>query len=82
MEHTTKYAIITAKHHTFGAIDIRVSRDMPVKEIIRNLFDALSRDKTTLQGYYAKGEVTRTLLMPTDTLRDKNIYDGEILRIL
>jgi uncharacterized ubiquitin-like protein YukD len=76
------YAILTAQHESFGTLDIRVSRDIPVKEIILGLFDALSRGKKVPKGCYAKADVAQVLLSPTDTLRSQNIYDGDILRIL
>ncbi|MCL1851540.1 MAG: hypothetical protein FWF88_00705 [Peptococcaceae bacterium] len=82
MNEVEKHAILTIRHDSFGEIDIRVSRDIPLKEIIFNLFDALSRDKKILKGYNAKAEVSQILLGPGDTLRDKGIYDGDILRIL
>lgn len=82
MNEIEKYTILTARHESFGEIDIRVSRDIPLKEMIRSLFNALSQDKDALQGYNAKAEISHILLGPNDTLRDKGIYDGEILRIL
>ncbi|MCL1791000.1 MAG: hypothetical protein FWG40_06535 [Peptococcaceae bacterium] len=82
MNEIEKLAILTVRHQLFDEIDIRVSRDIPLKEIIRNLFDALSLDKGSLKGYNAKTEVSNILMGPNDTLRDRGVYDGDILHIL
>ena len=82
MAEIEKYAILTAQHASFGVLDIRVSRDITLKEIISGLFDALACNKKMLKGYYAKADVAQVLLGPDDTLRNKGIYDGDILRIL
>ena len=82
MEQTDKYAYITVTNKAFGDLDIMVSRDIPAKELIRNLYNALGADKSSINAYYAKAERAKVLLTPTDTLRDKGIYDGDTLRIL
>ena len=82
MDTLDSYAIITARHEAIGEIDILASREIPVREIIRNLFDALSCEKKDLRGYYAKAERAQVLLAPGDTLKSKGVYDGDILRIL
>lgn len=83
MSETDKYAILTAVHETFGQIDIRVSREITIKEIIHNLFEALDLDQQSIKGaYHAKTGISQVLLNPTDTLEYRNICDGEILRIL
>ena len=63
-------------------MDIRVSRDLPVKQIIHNLFSAIGASTNGLQGCYAKAMKSKKLLFPSDNLRDKEIFDGEVLRIL
>ena len=62
------YAIISIWHQKHDQIDIRVSRDIPMKEIKKNLFVALSWDRTNLNGYYAKSDRTNLLIDPSDTL--------------
>ena len=77
-----KYAIITlAFNDSPTGTDIRVSREITVREIIHNFFDACGYDRKSISGYYAKAEIARVLLFPTDTLKDKHIYDGDILRV-
>ncbi|MCL1791913.1 MAG: EsaB/YukD family protein [Peptococcaceae bacterium] len=76
------YALITVKNPAFGQMDIRVSRDIPLTELIRNLFVALNCSQDNLSGYYAKSARRRALLNPGDTLRDANVFDGDIITIL
>ena len=83
MDKIEKFAIITAEHPIFGSINIKISREIPLREIIRNLFDALGYNLKSIKGgFYAKAEVAEVLIYPTDTLKDRNIYDGDILHIL
>jgi uncharacterized ubiquitin-like protein YukD len=85
MDALRQFAIITVKNKAFGPtghLDIRISRDVPVKEVIRNLFDALSCDKKTLNGYYAKSDRLKLIIFPNSTFRDAEIYDGDIIEIL
>jgi len=76
------FAIITVRNEAFGQLDILVSRDITLKEIIHNLFVALNCDQEPLNGYYAKTNRQKILLDPNDTLRDRQVFDGDILTIL
>jgi uncharacterized ubiquitin-like protein YukD len=82
MSTNEKYAIITASHNEIGEINIRVDRYVPMKELIFNLFEALNCDKQKLKGYYSIAEKSHELILPNESLADKAIYDGEVIRIL
>lgn len=77
-----EYAIVTVKNKYIGQINIKFSRKMKMKHMICNLFNSLNVDLTVINGFYVKAEYKNCLLMQNDTLEDKEIYDGEVLKIL
>lgn len=76
-----EYAFVTMEHKLFGRIDIKISRKLQVKYIINQLFSALSLNNA-INCNYLKAVYSQKLLYHCDTLEDKNIYDGELLRII
>lgn len=77
-----EYAIVTFEFADFGRINIRVSRRLPVKIIINQLFIALERSQSAIQSYCLRAMTSQKFLFQTDTLQSANIYDGEVLRIV
>lgn len=82
MEDFEQYAFVTVEHSAIGRIDIKVSREIPMKLLIDRLFTAVGADQSKINGYYIKALNAKVLLSPSDSLIRRCIYDGEILRIL
>jgi len=77
-----KYALVTVECGDGTAVDIKVDRNLSMKRIIKNLFLSLNKDTRIVHGFYVKARLSGKLLSQNDTLKEFDIYDGEILNIL
>lgn len=83
MSNIETYAIVSISSDFLSSKDIRVSRDIPIKDIIYSLAQALNVDVYSFQGGLSVKAVNKgVLLSQNDTLREHGIFDGEILKIL
>jgi uncharacterized ubiquitin-like protein YukD len=76
------YVLVTVENRLIGKMDVRLNRKMSVKQIIYQLFSALSIDPEKIESCCMKAVRSRRLLFQTDTLESCGIYDGEILKII
>lgn len=77
-----KEVFVSFLHDSFGSIDVKISREISIKKIIPNFFDAISQPIPADISFYIKAVSTSKLISPNNTLEEMNIYDGEILKLL
>lgn len=74
--------LVTVISKDLGQLDIKISRDIPIKKIIINLFEAISKPLPEEVSFYIKAISSNKLIQPHETLEESEIYDGEILHLL